>query len=55
MAKWLQNVIAILVFIVGMALIAGNQRNVGPTGLFLMILGLACILALLFIYNKQHQ
>lgn len=54
MDKWVKTIINIVIFIVGIVLICTQQRNVGPTGLLLMIIGLAGILFLLYSYNKQY-
>ena len=45
----------LLVFIGSMALIVTGQRNIGPAGLLIMIIGLAGILILLYLYNKKFQ
>lgn len=53
--KWLIRLLYLLVFIVSMVLIVVGQRNIGPTGLLIMIIGLAGILFLLYLYNKKFQ
>lgn len=53
--KWMIKLLYLLVFIVSMALIITGQRNIGPTGLLIMIIGLAGILSLLYLYNKKFQ
>ncbi len=53
--KWMINLLYLLVFIVSMALIITGQRNIGPIGLLIMIIGLAGILSLLYLYNKKFQ
>ncbi len=53
--KWMIKLLYLLVFIVSMALIIAGQRSIGPTGLLIMIIGLAGILALLYLYNKKFQ
>lgn len=53
--KWMIRLIYLLVFIGSMALIVVGQRNIGPVGLLTMILGLAGILILLYLYNKKFQ
>lgn len=53
--KWIIRLIYLLVFVGSMALIVVGQRNIGPVGLLLMIVGLAGILILLYLYNKKYQ
>ena len=53
--KWIIRLIYIIVFIGSMALFVTGQRNIGPTGLLLMLIGLAGILALLYLYNRKFQ
>lgn len=53
--KWMVRLLYLLVFIGSMALIVTGQRNIGPTGLLIMIIGLAGILILLYLYNKKFQ
>lgn len=53
--KWIIRLIYILVFIGSMALIVTGQRNIGPAGLLHMLVGLAGILLLLYLYNRQFQ
>ncbi len=55
MNKWLARIIAIVLFIVFMALIVTGQRTVGVPYLIRMLVGLLGLLAMLFYYNKQHQ
>ena len=55
MNKWLIGLICLIVFIVCVALIVVGQRNVGPTGLMTMIVGLLGILGLMYMYNKKYQ
>lgn len=53
--KWIIKLIYLLIFIGSMALIVIGQRNIGPVGLLTMIIGLAGILILLYLYNKKFQ
>ena len=54
MNKWINIIINAVIFIISIALICTLQRKVGPTGLCLMVVGLAGILFLLYRYNKQY-
>ena len=53
--KWIVRLIYILVFVGSMALIAIGQRRIGPLGLSIILVGLAVILILLYLYNKKFQ
>lgn len=53
--KWIVRFIYLLVFAGSMALIVVGQRNIGPVGLLTMLIGLAGILILLYLYNKKFQ
>lgn len=53
--KWIVRLIYLLIFIGSMVLITTGQRNIGPAGLLTMIVGLAGILVLLYLYNKKFQ
>lgn len=53
--KWIGKFIYLLIFIVSMTLIVIGQRRIGPAGLLLMLVGLAGILLLLYLYNKKFQ
>lgn len=53
--KWIIRLLYLLVFIVSMAFIITGQRQIGPAGLLIMIVGLAGILVLLYLYNKKFQ
>lgn len=54
--KKLQIVLGIIVLVVCVALVIVGQRNTGAwSGLATQILGLAGILVLLFLYNKQYS
>lgn len=55
MKKWLSRIIALVLFIVFMALIVTGQKTVGVPYLLRMLAGLLGLLAMLFYYNKQHQ
>ncbi len=53
--KWIIRLLYLLVFIVSMVLIIAGQKNIGPVGLLVMLLGLGGILLLLYLYNKKYQ
>lgn len=53
--KWFVKLLYLLVFIISIVLVTSGQRNVGPVGLLIMLIGLAGILLLLYLYNKKYQ
>lgn len=53
--KWLTRLLYLAVFVIGLALIVIGQRRIGPVGLLLMVMGLAGILLLLYLYNRKFQ
>lgn len=53
--KYIIRLFYLLVFIASMTLIVTGQRNIGPSGLVTMLVGLLGILALLYLYNKKYQ
>lgn len=53
--KALKIIIMLAVFIVCLALVVIGQRNIGPSGLGLMLLGLAGLVSLLWVYNRQYK
>lgn len=55
MKKWIIRLVCLVLFIVFIAMIAIGQRTVGLPYLGMMLVGLIGLLAMLFIYNKQHQ
>lgn len=54
MNKWTKIIINTVIFVISIMLICTQQKNVGPKGLGLMVLGLAGILFLLYSYNKNY-
>lgn len=53
--KWFIKLLYLLIFIISMVLITSGQRDIGPAGLVIMLIGLAGILLLLYLYNKKYQ
>lgn len=49
------GIIVAIVFVVCVALIVIGQRNVGPQGLLMMLVGLAGLIFLLWMYNRQYK
>lgn len=50
-----KKIISLVVFVMGIALVAIGQKNVGPEGLLTQFVGLALLLGLLYIYNKRYK
>ena len=48
----LKTVLAAIFFIICVVL---GQKNVGPQGLLVMLLGLAGLILLLYLYNRQFK
>lgn len=53
--KFVKGAAVFAVFVISMALVIWGQRHVGPGGLGIMVLGLAGLIALLWLYNKQYR
>lgn len=53
--KYAIRLLYLLIFIVSIVLIVTGQRNIGYTGLLTMLVGIAGILVLLYLYNKKYQ
>lgn len=53
--KILIGILVAIVFVVCIVLVVIGQKNVGPTGLLTMLLGLAGLLVLLGLYNRQYK
>lgn len=44
-----------IVFVVCICLVIIGQRNIGPAGLLTMLAGLAGLVVLLWLYNRQFK
>lgn len=55
MKSWMWKILYLIIFIVCIALLVLGQRNIGVEGLLVMLVGLAGILGLMYIYNKKYQ
>lgn len=51
----LKTVLAAIFFIICVALVVLGQKNVGSQGLLVMLLGLAGLILLLYLYNRQFK
>lgn len=53
--KWIKSILSLVVFIISIVLIIVGQKNIGPTGLVLMLIGLVGVLVLLYLYNRIYR
>ncbi len=53
--NYLRNLIMLIVFIVGLGLVVVGQKHIGAPGLGLMLLGLAMMICLLWLYNRKYK
>lgn len=53
--KWFIRILYLIIFVISIVLITTGQRDIGPIGLIVMLIGLAGILLLLYLYNKKYQ
>lgn len=53
--KVLIGIVAAVIFVVCVALVVIGQKNVGPKGLGVMLIGLAGLITLLGLYNRQYK
>ena len=51
----LKTVLAAILFVVCVVLVVVGQRNVGLQGLLVMLLGLAGLILLLYLYNRKFK
>lgn len=51
----LKTALAVIFFIVCVALVVVGQRNIGPQGLLVMLLGLVGLILLLYLYNRKFK
>lgn len=51
----LVGVIIAVAFVACVALVIIGQRNIGPQGLLMMFAGLAGLILLLWLYNRQYK
>lgn len=55
MQKWVIRIVALIIFIICIALIVTGQRTVGLPHLMKMLAGLLGLLAMMYVYNRMHQ
>ena len=55
MSNVIRNIILLIIFVVCIALIIIGQKNIGASGLVMELVGLAGLLALLYLYNRKNK
>lgn len=53
--KILTGILALILFAGCTALVIIGQRNIGPRGLLIQLLGLAGLVLLLWVYNRKYR
>ena len=53
--KIITAIVILIIFIVCRALVIVGQRNIGLSGLLTMLAGLAGLVFLLWLYNRQYK
>lgn len=53
--KILIGIVVLIVFVVCVALVIVGQRSIGPAGLGKQLLGVAGLIVLLWLYNRQYK
>ena len=53
--KIIIGIVIFVGFVVCVALVVAGQRNIGPSGLFTQMAGLAGLIILLWLYNRQYK
>lgn len=53
--KGLSIAAALIVFVIGVVLVIAGQKNTGPQGTLVMLIGLACLIILLYCYNRKFK
>lgn len=53
--KIIIGIVIFVVFVACVVLVVTGQRNIGPSGLFTQMAGLAGLIFLLWLYNRQYK
>ena len=53
--KIVTAIVVLIVFVVCVALVVIGQRNIGASGLMIQLVGVAGLVVLLWLYNKQYR
>ena len=53
--KIIIGILIAIVFVVCVSLVVVGQKHIGPAGLGVMLIGLAGLIVLLWLYNRQYK
>ncbi|MCI8592876.1 MAG: hypothetical protein HFI88_11155 [Lachnospiraceae bacterium] len=53
--KIVTAIVVLIVFVVCVALVVIGQRNIGASGLMIQLVGVAGLVVLLWLYNRQYR
>ena len=53
--KIVTAIVVLIVFVVCVALVVIGQRNIGASGLMIQLVGVAGVVVLLWLYNRQYR
>ncbi len=53
--KIVTAIVVLIVFVVCVALVVIGQRNIGASGLMTQLVGVAGLVVLLWLYNRQYR
>ena len=53
--KMVTAIVVLIVFVVCVALVVIGQRNIGASGLMIQLVGVAGLVVLLWLYNRQYR
>lgn len=51
----IRNLLLLIMFVAGVALVIIGQKHIGPTGLVTMLIGMAMLIGLLWVYNRKYK
>ena len=51
----IRNLLLLIMFVAGVALVIIGQKYIGPTGLVTMLIGMAMLIGLLRVYNRKYK
>ena len=53
--NYIRGLFMLIVFVLGLSLVIIGHKEIGPSGLGLMLLGLAFLISLLWLYNRKYK
>lgn len=51
----IRNLLMVIIFVAGVALVIIGQKHIGPTGLGTMLVGMTMLIGLLWAYNRKYK